>query len=145
MLFNFIIKSFFAVLMYLFADIIFIEMLIRSAKALHNSMLYSIFRSRMSFFEQTPVGRIINRFSKVKYICFFNNLSNIYVFQDIEAIESNIPESYKTLLRCIIHVLSTIIVISISTPIFLVPLVPMAIIYIVCQVKITFKNLTSAY
>ena len=106
--------------MYLFADFIFIEMLIRSAKALHSSMLYSILRSKMSFFEQTPVGRIINRFSK-----------------DIEAVESIIPDSYKSLLRCLLQVISTVLVISISTPLFLICLLPIIIIYIFCQVCTT--------
>jgi ABC-type bacteriocin/lantibiotic exporter with double-glycine peptidase domain len=104
-------------LLYLFADWIFIEIVIRSARGLHSSMLFSILRSKMSFFEQTPVGRIINRFSK-----------------DIDAIESSIPGSYRSLLSCLIQVISTILVISISTPFFLIPLVPIVIVYILCQV-----------
>lgn len=100
----------------LFADWMFIVMFLGSAKSLHNSMLQSILRSTMNFFESTPVGRIINRFSK-----------------DVEAVEGSIPESYKSVLRCLFQVLSTIIVISLSTPWFLVSLVPMTIIYIFCQ------------
>jgi ABC-type multidrug transport system fused ATPase/permease subunit len=41
-------------------------------------MLASTMRNTMQWFESTPVGRIINRFSK-----------------DIEAVESSIPSSYR--------------------------------------------------
>lgn len=72
----------------------------------------------MSFFEQTPVGRIINRFSK-----------------DIEAVEGTIPESYKSLLRCLFQVFATVVVISVSTPFFLLALIPITVVYIFFQVK----------
>lgn len=36
---------------------------IRGSKKLHESMAKSVIRSPMTFFETTPVGRIINRFS----------------------------------------------------------------------------------
>ena len=42
------------------------------------TMLSSILRSKMQWFESTPVGRIINRFSK-----------------DIQVIESLLPNSYR--------------------------------------------------
>ena len=92
-------------------------MLIRSARSLHSSLLFSILRSKMSFFEQTPSGRIINRFSK-----------------DVEAVESIIPDSYKFIIRCLMLVVSVIIAISISTPVFLIPLVPIIFLYAFCQV-----------
>ncbi|KAH9522434.1 Mrp-4p [Dermatophagoides farinae] len=38
--------------------------IIKAATSLHNQMLYTIFRSMMSFFDVTPLGRILNRFSK---------------------------------------------------------------------------------
>ncbi|CAG2121798.1 unnamed protein product, partial [Medioppia subpectinata] len=37
---------------------------IRAAKVLHNNMLKRIIRAPMSFFDTTPIGRILNRFSK---------------------------------------------------------------------------------
>ena len=99
-------------------DFIFIFMRLRSSKILHDSMLYSILRSTMEFFESTPSGRIINRFSK-----------------DVDAVEKSIPDSLKTLIRCILDVLSTILIISYSTPLFLVALLPIAIVYILIQVN----------
>ena len=43
--------------------------IIKAATSLHNQMLYTIFRSMMSFFDVTPLGRILNRFSKDIDVC----------------------------------------------------------------------------
>jgi ATP-binding cassette subfamily C (CFTR/MRP) protein 1 len=79
-------------------------------------MFNSILKSKMRFFESTPVGRIINRFSK-----------------DIEAIESMIPSAYNLFMRNLFFLLTTILTISISTPLFLIPFGPILILYLICQ------------
>ena len=98
------------------SDYFFVLMFYNAAQTMHNSMLVSILRSTMEFFEQTPSGRIINRFSK-----------------DIEAVEKNIPESFKSLIRCLFHVLFTVLVISSSTPLFVIALIPIIVIYVLVQ------------
>ncbi|CAF0941211.1 unnamed protein product [Brachionus calyciflorus] len=103
-------------LMMLIAEFIFLKMVMRSSRFLHSSMLFSILRSNMQFFESTPIGRIINRFSK-----------------DVEAVENMIPMSYRILVRCLFQVIVTVIMISITTPWFLVPLVPISIVYYFVQ------------
>ena len=47
-------------------------MFIRATRVLHDKLLYSVLRGNLRFFESTPIGRIVNRFTK-----------------DIEATESN--------------------------------------------------------
>lgn len=37
---------------------------IKGSTVMHNNMLYNILRSPMLFFESTPLGRIVSRFSK---------------------------------------------------------------------------------
>lgn len=38
--------------------------IIKASRKLHERMAYAIFRSPMNFFETTPSGRILNRFSR---------------------------------------------------------------------------------
>ena len=107
-------------------------MILNGARILHNKMLSSIMRSTMEFFESTPSGRVINRFSK-----------------DVDAAERSIPNTFKSLLRCLFTVFYTVILITVSTPMFLITLVPIAIIYIFIQryfvaLKRQLKRLESA-
>lgn len=90
--------------------------LLNGAKVLHNKMLESILRSTMEFFESTPSGRIINRFSK-----------------DVDATETQIPNSFKSLITSLYLVFFTICVISFSTPWFLLVLAPILILYVLIQ------------
>ena len=80
-------------------------------------MLANIMRSPMSFFDTTPLGRILNRFSK-----------------DIYLIDEVVPRSIRSFIWTFLSVLSTIIVIVIATPIFAVVIVPLGIFYFLVQV-----------
>lgn len=71
----------------------------------------------MSFFDTTPLGRIVNRFSK-----------------DVDGIDVTIPSVVHMWLYCLLHVCSTLVVISISTPLFLVVIVPLMFLYYFVQV-----------
>ncbi|QRV89229.1 ABC transporter transmembrane region [Ceratobasidium sp. AG-Ba] len=41
---------------------------IKSARSLHDAMLFAVIRAPLSFFEQTPMGRIMNLFSRDQYV-----------------------------------------------------------------------------
>jgi ABC-type multidrug transport system fused ATPase/permease subunit len=103
----------------LLGDVAFLYMIMRSSRYLHSAMLSSVLRACMQFFESTPIGRILNRFSK-----------------DIDAVEFTVSSAYRSLLRLGFQVLITIILISIQTPFFLIPVVPIAIIYVFVEVSI---------
>lgn len=77
----------------------------------------------MSFFDTTPLGRILNRFSK-----------------DVDTIDNVLPMSIRFWMLMFFNVLSVIVVISYSTPIFLSVVVPMTVLYYFIQ---TFYVATS--
>ncbi|XP_050405988.2 multidrug resistance-associated protein 1 [Patella vulgata] len=90
--------------------------LVRAAKTIHANLLQKLFRAPMSFMDTTPIGRIVNRISR-----------------DIETIDSTLPQVLKMWLSTFMIVLSTLLVISITTPIFIAVLVPIAIFYYLIQ------------
>lgn len=97
-------------------------MYVRAAKKFHESILFSILRSNMQFFESTPIGRILNRFSK-----------------DIEVTETRIPDFLRTLVRHSLNVLSVVVVISVTQPYFLLFFLPISISYVFIQASGSIK------
>ena len=89
-----------------------------ASKLIHKRLLLNILRLPMSFFDTTPSGQILNRFSK-----------------DINTIDETIPRSIRTFIFTFFTVLSTIIVISYATPLFMIIILPLTILYILIQVR----------
>ena len=83
---------------------------------LHNAMLQNVLHSPMSFFDTTPLGRIVNRFAK-----------------DMYTVDETIPTTSSQFLMTALEVLAIIIAISISTPIFLAAVVPLGVFYFYIQ------------
>ncbi|XP_052284442.1 multidrug resistance-associated protein 1-like isoform X2 [Dreissena polymorpha] len=90
---------------------------IEAAKVLHQKLLVNVLRGPMSFFDTTPVGRIVNRFS-----------------QDIEAVDSTLPEKIVEVLWSFYAVISVFVVVAYSTPIFLTVILPLGFLYFIMQV-----------
>ena len=86
---------------------------------IHRRLLKNILRLPMSFFDTTPSGRILNRFSK-----------------DIYTVDELIPRSINFFLSMFFSVISTIFVISFATPWFMIAIIPLIIMYFLVQVRI---------
>ncbi|XP_033248602.1 multidrug resistance-associated protein 1 isoform X7 [Drosophila miranda] len=86
------------------------------SRSLHTTLLYYNLRWPMELFDTTPLGRIVNRFSK-----------------DIDTIDNVLPFNIRVVLGQGFMVLATIVVISMSTPIFLAVIVPIALLYYFAQ------------
>uniref|UniRef100_A0A8D0L774 MRP3 protein n=1 Tax=Sphenodon punctatus TaxID=8508 RepID=A0A8D0L774_SPHPU len=89
---------------------------INAARILHAALLENKFHTPQSFFDTTPTGRIINRFSK-----------DIYVIDEV------IPPTILMFLGTFFTSVSTMIVIVASTPLFAVVIVPLALLYFFVQ------------
>ncbi|XP_044034328.1 ATP-binding cassette sub-family C member 3 isoform X2 [Siniperca chuatsi] len=89
---------------------------IGAAKKLHYNLLANKLHTPQSFFDTTPIGRIINRFSK-----------------DIYVIDEALPATVLMFLGTFFVSLSTMIVIISSTPIFAIVIAPLAFIYVFVQ------------
>uniref|UniRef100_A0A8W8INE2 ABC-type glutathione-S-conjugate transporter n=1 Tax=Magallana gigas TaxID=29159 RepID=A0A8W8INE2_MAGGI len=89
---------------------------IYAGRALHDHLVNNILASPMMFFDTTPTGRILNRFSK-----------------DVDVLDTQIGRIYESWLSCLLRVISVPIVIGYSTPYFLIAFLPLAIIYIAVQ------------
>ncbi|KFV85701.1 Multidrug resistance-associated protein 6, partial [Struthio camelus australis] len=79
-------------------------------------LLRSVARSPMIFFEQTPIGNLLNRFSK-----------------EIDAIDSVIPDKLKSLLGFLFNLLEIYLVIIVATPLAAIAIVPLTVLYAVFQ------------
>ncbi|XP_023294641.2 multidrug resistance-associated protein 1 isoform X2 [Lucilia cuprina] len=86
------------------------------SRDMHFIMLHYVFRWPMELFDTTPLGRIVNRFSK-----------------DIDTVDNVLPLNMRVVLTQAYSVLATIVVISMTTPIFMAVIVPIAFLYYFAQ------------
>ncbi|CAM9538697.1 unnamed protein product [Bubo scandiacus] len=79
-------------------------------------LLRNVARSPMVFFEQTPIGNLLNRFSR-----------------EMDAIDSVIPDKLKSLLGFLFNLLEIYLVIIVATPRAAMAIVPLTVLYAVFQ------------
>jgi len=85
---------------------------VRASRTLHDSLLATVLRARQSFFDATPAGRILNRFS-----------------QDVYTVDEVLPSTLASLLSTLASMLGTVAVISSVTPLFLAVVPVLLLIY----------------
>jgi ATP-binding cassette subfamily C (CFTR/MRP) protein 1 len=87
---------------------VFAFAVVNSSSFIHKNLYERLMRAPMSFFDTTPIGRVLNRFSR-----------------DMDLLDLFLPDNFRLLVMLVGQILSIFIVVSISTPIFLAALVPM--------------------
>ncbi|XP_055893890.1 multidrug resistance-associated protein 1-like isoform X1 [Biomphalaria glabrata] len=90
--------------------------MVAAARRLHNKLLNNIMRQPMNFFENTPHGRIINRFSR-----------------DVEMIDNSMSRLVRTFSQHLFIVISVLVIISYTTPVFIAAACPVMLIYYLIQ------------
>ncbi|CAN6616690.1 ATP-dependent bile acid permease [Trichomonascus vanleenenianus] len=75
---------------------------LKASRKLFNELLDSVMRAKCRFFDSTPIGRIMNRFSK-----------------DVEGIDQDLAPVSAAVVHCILGAASTALLIAFITPAFL--------------------------
>uniref|UniRef100_A0A1A8RGJ1 ATP-binding cassette, sub-family C (CFTR/MRP), member 10 n=1 Tax=Nothobranchius rachovii TaxID=451742 RepID=A0A1A8RGJ1_9TELE len=83
-----------------------------AAEAIHNRLLDRVLKATVTFFDTTPLGRILNRFSS-----------------DLYTIDDSLPFVLNILLANIFGLLGMLVVMSFGLPWLLVPLLLLALLY----------------
>lgn len=86
---------------------------LRASWNIHSRLLESVTRAKFKFFDSTPLGQLMNRFSK-----------------DIESVDQEVAPIAVGLLGCVASMISIVILISVITPAFLLPGFFIAILFI---------------
>ncbi|KAJ3614567.1 hypothetical protein NHX12_018139 [Muraenolepis orangiensis] len=85
---------------------------IRAATAVHNRLLDRILKATVGFFDTTPMGRILNRFSS-----------------DVSGVDDSLPFVLNILLANVFGLVGTLAIMAYSLPWVLVALLPLGLLY----------------
>lgn len=85
---------------------------LQASRVLHRALINSVTRARFKFFDVTPLGQLMNRFSK-----------------DLEAVDQDIAPTAIGVMSCALSLVVTVILITVITPGFLIAAVFIAIIF----------------
>lgn len=90
---------------------------VHASNILHKQLLDNILRAPMSFYDTTPIGRIVNRFAG-----------------DVSTVDDTLPMSLRNWIMCFLGIISTLVMICMATPIFVVIVIPLAVVYVSIQI-----------
>jgi ABC-type multidrug transport system fused ATPase/permease subunit len=83
-----------------------------ASQRFHRQLMDRIIHAPMRFFDTTPIGRILNRASK-----------------DLGSIDTRVMGGFDTFFGCMFDCLATLIVVVTITPVFVLAIFPMAVVY----------------
>uniref|UniRef100_A0ABM5ETW9 ATP-binding cassette sub-family C member 12-like isoform X1 n=1 Tax=Pogona vitticeps TaxID=103695 RepID=A0ABM5ETW9_9SAUR len=92
---------------------VFTKTTLRGSSILHNTVFYKILQSPMSFFDTTPTGRIMNRFSK-----------------DMDELDVRLPFCAEIFLQQLFMVLSIVVITAVVFPYLLIVMAILTVIFI---------------
>lgn len=96
-----------------------------AARKLHLIILLGVLHAPMSFFDTTPIGRIINRFAK-----------------DIDSVDTTLPNAFSQSFTALITVVSTLIILVYGSWLAIIEFIPLAILFAYIQVSIFLQNIS---
>ncbi|XP_078526662.1 ATP-binding cassette sub-family C member 12 isoform X2 [Lissotriton helveticus] len=91
----------------------FTKVTLKASSNLHDNVFYKILQSPMSFFDTTPTGRLMNRFSK-----------------DMDEVDVRLPFQAENFLQQMFLVLFTIVIVSVVFPYLLIAIAILAVVFV---------------
>ncbi len=85
---------------------------IKAGKNMHDSMLRSVLKAPVRFFDSTPVGRIIQRFSR-----------------DVESVDIYLQWSFVSVVNCMLQVAVSVVLILSLVPMMAIVIIPVMFLY----------------
>ncbi|KAF3925946.1 hypothetical protein ABW20_dc0106339 [Dactylellina cionopaga] len=85
---------------------------LKASKKIHENLLHGVLRAKFRFFDSTPLGRIMNRFSK-----------------DLESVDQEVAPVALSMIHCLASVVAIVVLISAITPGFLIAGILISIVY----------------
>lgn len=110
------ILSFLTLFIVYFYTLIWSQQGIQAGKLFHDRALKSLMNTEIRFFDSTPVGRILQRFSR-----------------DVESVDVHLQWTFESTVRSLVNVVVSFLLILIALPISFVTLAPMVIYYFFLQ------------
>ncbi|XP_005099201.2 multidrug resistance-associated protein 4 [Aplysia californica] len=96
--------------------LLFFKIAVDASQTLHNQMFARILRSPISFFDNNPVGRILNRFSK-----------------DVGHMDDLLPVTFFDFIQCSLLILGIVLVAGVVNPYVFIPTVPLGIMFVIVR------------
>ncbi|XP_030837858.1 multidrug resistance-associated protein 5 isoform X2 [Strongylocentrotus purpuratus] len=93
-------------------SITYMKFTLKSSSTLHNNLFRSVIRSPMSFFDTTPIGRVLNMFSK-----------------DLDELDVMLPINMELSINYMLTIAASLITITVIFPYFLCAFIPIIVIF----------------
>ncbi|KAJ3097211.1 hypothetical protein HDU97_005074 [Phlyctochytrium planicorne] len=102
-----------------------------ASRSIHLKLLNRVFHSPLRFFEKTPVGRLLNRFTKVLVfvVVILGVETELLSVQDLSTVDNYCVSYLDAVLSLLFDIFQSVVIILVAAPLTLVFLLPLSFAY----------------